>query len=434
MSFTVCEIRTPALFALVDGNNFFVSCERVFNPSLNNKPVLVLSSNDGCAIARSNEAKALGIAMGAPMHTFAHLIKPHNIKILSCNFELYSDLSNRMMRILQTFTPDVDIYSIDEAFLDLSRLRINNYVSFGQSIYDTILQHIGIPITIGIASTKTLAKAANRIAKKHKQAHLLLQTPGQITSVLHTINVADVWGVGRALAPKLKQLGIYSAYDLAQKDPMWARKAMGITGERLVRELQGISCHSFNAEEATQQSIQVTRSFGVRLTEFNDIAEAISAHATRLGEQLRQRKLMTPAISVFCKTSPFANAPYYKGVSATAFTMPTNDTAILIKGAIEALRQAYQPGHAFQSTGVHALNLIEERAFKQKTLFNETQQTTYACRQSKELTQAIDAINQQHGKNTIFWASSGIKPRHHTRQDQRSPRYTTRWDEILTVR
>jgi len=176
MSFTICALKRPSLLAIVDGNNFFASCERVFNPSLNNKPVIVLSSNDGCAIARSNESKALGIAMGAPLHTFSHLIRPHDIKIFSSNFELYGDLSNRMMCILQTFTPDVEIYSIDEAFLDLSHLPLTEYDSLAKKMYDTVLKYIGIPITIGIAPTKTLAKVANRVAKKRRSTHLILQT------------------------------------------------------------------------------------------------------------------------------------------------------------------------------------------------------------------------------------------------------------------
>ncbi len=433
MSFTVCAINTQSLFALIDGNNFFVSCERVFNPSLNNKPVIVLSSNDGCAIARSNEAKALGIAMGAPLHTFSHLIKPHDIKTLSCNFELYGDLSNRMMHILQNFTPDVDIYSIDEAFLDISRLHVSGYSLFSQSIYDTVLKHIGIPITIGIATTKTLAKIANRTAKKQQKTHVMMRTQDEITHALQSTDLSSVWGIGRALTPKLKKLGIYTAYDLSIKDPMWARKVMGLSGERLVRELQGISCYE-NKEEVDKKSIQVTRSFGVRLQEFNDIAEAISAHATRLGEQLRRQKLVTPTLSVFCRTSLYSGSTPYNGIGIIAFDTPTNDTATLIKGALHALRQAFQSGHLYQSAGIHALDLIAEGTFKQKSLFSLPKKTSETTGQTKKLNQAIDMINQRHGKNTLFWASSGINPRYHVRQSHRSPRYTTRWDEIPVVR
>ncbi|MES2252239.1 MAG: Y-family DNA polymerase [Pseudomonadota bacterium] len=434
MSFTVCAINTPTLFALIDGNNFFVSCERVFNPALNNKPVIVLSSNDGCAIARSNEAKALGIAMGAPLHTFSHLLKPHDIRILSCNFELYGDLSNRMMHILQKFTPDVDIYSIDEAFLDISRLHIHNHTYFAQSIYETVLKYIGIPITIGIAITKTLAKIANRTAKKQQKVHAILTTQNETTHALQATDLSNVWGIGRALTPKLKKLGLYTAHDLSIKDPLWARKVMGISGERLVRELQGISCHSFSAEEADKKSIQVTRSFGVRLREFKDIAEAISAHATRLGEQLRQRKLLTPTLSVFCRTSLYSGSTPYNGIAIITFETPTNDTSTLIKGALQALKKAFQPGYIYQSAGIHALNLAGEGTLKQKNLFSSTQRTLETNTQSKKLNQAIDTLNQRHGKNTLFWASSGINPSYSVRQNHCSPRYTTRWSELRVVR
>lgn len=433
MSFTVCEIKRPALFALIDGNNFFVSCERAFNPKLNHKPVVVLSSNDGCAIARSNEAKALGIPMAAPLHTFAHLIKTHDVQILSCNFELYGDISNRMMHIMQQFTPDVEIYSIDEAFLDLSRLPITDYSCFAQSIYDTIFKYIGIPITIGIACTKTLAKVANRTAKKRQISHFIMTTQEDIENTLQSTDVAHVWGIGRALAPKLKRLGLYTAYDLIVKDPRWARKIMGLSGERLIRELQGIACYE-GREEADRKSIQITRSFGVRLREFSDISEAISAHATRLGEQLRHKKLLTSALSVFCKTSLYSGSTPYNGIGVIAFDTPTNDTATLIKGALYALRQGFQPGKIYQSAGIHALDLSAEGTIKQKQLFSSSHATSRNSTLSTKLNQAIDSLNQSFGKNTLFWASSGINPRYHVKQNNRSPRYTTRWDEFLVVR
>ena len=205
MSFTICHIKHSSLFAIIDGNKFFVSCERVFNPSLNNKPVIVLSSNDGCAIARSNEVKALGIAMGAPLHTFSHLIKQHDIKIFSSNFELYGDISNRMMSILQSFTPDVEIYSIDEAFLNLSFLPIAEYNSLCKTMYDTVLKQIGIPITIGVSSTKTLAKVANRCAKKQCNTYMILKTHEEINTALMATDIGSIWGVGRSLTPKLRK-------------------------------------------------------------------------------------------------------------------------------------------------------------------------------------------------------------------------------------
>jgi DNA polymerase V len=437
MSFTICVAKRPTLFAIVDGNNFFASCERVFNPSINTKPIVVLSSNDGCAIARSNETKALGIAMGAPLHSFSHLIQPHDIHIFSSNFELYGDLSNRMMTILQTFTPDVEIYSIDEAFLDLSRLPLTDLDTLAQSMYDTVLKFIGIPITIGIASTKTLAKVANRVAKKQRKTHIILQSSQEIKTALSETSISDVWGVGRAITPKLKRMGIYTALDLSHQDPRWARKFMTVTGERLVRELQGMACIPFTTEESDRQSIQVTRTFGIRLTSFDDIAEAISAHATRLGEKLRKKNLVTPLISVYCRTSPFSSKPYFKGIGIAVFEAPTNDTQTLIRGAMQAFRKAYRQGHEYQSAGIHAMELTPEGFSLQKQVMIDQSNVHVIKSNQTECTQSliksIDVINKRHGSNTVFWASSGIKPRHTVKRNKISSRYTTRWDELVGV-
>jgi DNA polymerase V len=424
-------------FAIIDGNNFFVSCERVFDPSLNNKPVIVLSNNDGCAISRSNEAKLLGIPMEAPLHTFAHLIKPYDIKIFSSNFELYGDLSNRMMRTLQTFTSDIEIYSIDEAFLNLPPLHPKEYHNLANTLVHTVLKHVGIPVTVGIAPTKTLAKVANRASKKQKKPFSVLLTVCETHDALKLTDIGDVWGIGRNLTIKLKQLGIYTAYDLARKDPRWARKVMTVTGERLVRELQGLSCIPLSPIEPDRHSIQVTRSFGRKLRELEGIAQAVSSHATRLGEKLRVQKLVTPAITVFCRTSPFSNTPYYKGISTIEFEEPTNDTALLIKGALQALRQAFKEGFIYQKAGIHAHGLVPQNSMKQKKLFeNDDDRTSIKkCISSEKqhLNASIDKINQRFGKDTVFWASSGLNPPHVMKQNQRSPRYTTQWQELKWV-
>ncbi len=312
------------------------------------------------------------------------------------------------MKILQTFTPDVNVYSIDEAFLDLSLLPHLNCAAFAQKIYNTILQYIGIPVTIGIAPTKTLAKTATRVAKKQNNPFNVIQTASEIEVSLKQTSVPDIRGIGRALAPKLKKLGLYTAHDLALKDPRWTRTVMGVTGERLVRELQGISCIPLNVNEDDQKSIQVTRSFGVRLTEFNDIAEAISVHATRLGESLRKKKRVTPTISVFCRTSPFGNAPYYKGIGITGFDTPTQDTQTLIRGAMHALQQPFQPGHTYQTAGIYAMDLIEEGRVTQRRLFDLTSNkelpgcTTSNTKRSTALNKAIDDINQGLAKTRYF--------------------------------
>lgn len=438
MPFSVCDIKRQTVFGIIDGNNFYANCERVFNPALNGKPIVVLSNNDGCAIARSNETKALGIAMGAPLHTFTDLIKQYDIKIFSANFELYGDLSNRMMAILQTFTPDVEVYSIDEAFIDLSRLPITDFNVLAKSMYDTVLKQIGIPITIGIAPTKTLAKVANRVAKKARSSHLIISTQQQIKDALVATEIGSVWGVGRALTPKLKRQSIFTAYDLSIKDPIWARKSMGVVGERLVRELQGLSCIPFNEAEPVRQGIQVTRSFGMKLKNYDDIAQAISAHATRLGEKLRGRKLLTPALYVFCRNSPFSKTePYYKGSAIIGFSTPTNDTSALIKGALTALSSAFKLGVNYHASGVGAMNLTQEGANKQKQMFNDHPAPLIVAanhtQKNTALNAAIDKLNQLNGKDTVFFASSGIRPKHITKQLMRSPRYTTRWGELKLV-
>jgi len=377
--------------------------------------------------------------MGAPLHTFAHLIKPYDIKVFSSNFELYGDLSNRMMKTLQSFTSDIEVYSIDEAFFNLPPLSPQDYHELASSLVQTILKHVGIPVTVGIAPTKTLAKVANRVSKKNKKPFNLLLTACETQDALKITNIGEVWGIGRNLTTKLKQLGIHTAYDLAQKDPRWARKAMTVTGERLIRELQGISCLPLNPIESDRHSLQVTRSFGLKLRKLEDIAYAVSSHATRLGEKLRAQKLVTPAISVFCRTSPFSNASYYKGISTLEFEEPTNDTGLLIKGALHALRQAFKDGLVYQKAGIHAHGLIPHTPLKQKKLFEEESDPPRTVKsgasiEKHRLNASIDTLNQRFGKDAVFWASSGINPPHRMKQNQRSPRYTTQWRDLKWVR
>lgn len=426
-------------FALMDGNNFYVSCERVFNPKLQNKPVIVLSNNDGCAIARSNEAKALGIPMGAPLHTFSHMIKKHDIAILSSNFELYGDMSHRMMNILQQFSPDIEIYSIDEAFVDLSNVYYRNeknLQSWAQSVYDTILQNVGIPITIGIGPTKTLAKGANRFAKKLTQPFHILHTQEQINHALKSTLIEEIWGVGRKLNIQLKCDGIYTAYDLASKDPRWARKKMTVVDERLVRELQGVSCHSLESLEKEKKSIQISRSFGIPLTQKDDIAQALSHHATRLGEKLRAKNLATPFLSVYCKTNPFSKNPFQKCIYTVGLPKPTNDTETLIKSSLYALDQMFKEGYVYHKAGLLAYGLVSINQIRQNIIsqIQPSNIMSKSSHSSKKVDFSIDQLNHRFGQDALFWASSGIQPKHLMKQNNRTPRYTTRWEELPMVR
>ena len=293
-------------------------------------------------------------------------------------------------------------------------------------------------MTVGISPTKTLAKVANRASKKQKKPFSVLLTVCETHDALKLTDIGDAWGIGRNLTTKLKQLGIYTAYDLAQKDPRWARKVMTVTGERLVRELQGLSCIPLNPIEPDRHSIHVTRSFGRKLRELEDIAQAVSSHATRLGEKLRVQKLVTPAITVFCRTSPFSNTPYYKGISTMEFENPTNDTGLLIKEALQALRQAFKEGFVYQKAGIHAHGLIPQDSMKQKRLFEGESNYPMSIKsgissEKQRLNTSIDTLNQRFGKDTVFWASSGINPPHMRKKNQRSSRYTTQWQELKWV-
>ncbi len=425
-------------FALMDGNNFYVSCERVFNPKLQNRPVIILSNNDGCAIARSNEAKALGIPMGAPLHAFSHMIKKHDIAILSSNFELYGDMSHRMINVLQQFSPDVEIYSIDEAFVDLSKVFYRseqNLQTWVQNVYDTVLQNVGIPTTIGIAPTKTLAKLANRLAKKNSHSFHVLNTQEQIQQALQSTLVEDIWGVGRKLHVQLKCDGIYTAYDLACKDPRWARRKMTVVGERMVRELQGTSCLELETVEKDKKSIQVSRSFGTPLKDKEDIAQALSHHATRLGEKLRSKNLKAPFITVYCQTNPFSKHPFQKCVYTVGLSTATQDTEILIKASLYGLNQMFKEGYTYHKAGILAFDLVSTDLFRQNILssMKQPKRLLQASERSQTLSHSVDKINIRFGQDTLFWASSGVQPKHLMKQNNRTPRYTTRWNELVTV-
>ncbi len=435
MLFTNAEFKFKKYFALVDANNFFASCERIFNPALVNKPVVILSSNDGCAIARSQEAKDLGIAMSAPLFTFQHLIKPHDIYIKSSNFELYGDISSRLMKILKRFTPDIEVYSVDEAFLELTHLHTNDFERLCKDIYKTVYEWIGIPITIGIAPTKTLAKVANRLSKQRQQRHMILSTPQHIENALMRIQVEDIWGVGKAMTKSLHQYGIFSGHQFAKMDPRIARKRYSVVGERIIRELHGFSCIELHNQNQAKQSLQITRSFGQPLFHFDDIAPAIATHITNLGEKLRRAQQMTPLLSVFCRTSQFQKENNYYGTATIGLDQPTNDTHTLLKYALTALKQCYKPGFVYKAAGIHAHHLIDCDSPKQLTLTTLAPNPISPIETSHKptLNHAMDALNTKFGKKTIFFGACGLNEKHKPRFDQRSPRYTTQWDELINI-
>lgn len=416
--------------ALVDCNNFYVSCERVFAPKLEGQPVIVLSNNDGCAVARSAEAKALGIKMGTPVFQMQDLIKRHQIRVFSSNYALYGDLSNRVMHTLQNFTPEVEVYSIDEAFLgflgDVSEAAL-------WTMRETIRRWTGIPTSIGLATTKTLAKIANRQAKGRDGVYKL-EDP---ETVLAELPVGEVWGIGRQSAKKLKRYGVETALDLQRADLRWIRRQMGVVGVRIVQELRGIPCLPLERVPQPRKSCRVSRSFGRPVTTLAELSEAIATHTARAAHKLRRDNLAASLLTVFIATNRFSQTdPYYSNAATIGLAAPTNDTRTLTQAALTVLKPLYEAGLSssftgevrYQKAGV-CLTELSPANQVQQTLFDKPQDLEKARR----LMTAIDALNRQFGAGTVRYGAEGLYQPWQTRIRQRSPRYTTRWDELLRV-
>lgn len=415
------------MFALVDGNNFYVSCERVFNPSLENRPVVVLSNNDGCIISRSNEAKALGLKMAEPVHKRFDFIKQHNIAVFSSNYTLYGDMSNRMMRTLQDFSPEVEVYSIDEAFVNLNGIRCD-YEEYGLKIRQTILKNIGIPVGVGIGKTKTLAKVANKLSKKSKGV-FVIDTDEKLDWALRNTPVGDVWGIGWQYTKLLNKYGIQTAYDFIQMDSAWVRKNMSVVGLRVKEELMGLSCIPIETLMQPKKNIATTRGFQKKITDIDIISEAVSTHAVRCAEKLRRQNSVANYVSVFIHTDPFSQTERYVYRSTTV-TLPiascTNNE--LVSAAIKGLRTIFEPGHLYKKAGV-IVSGLSDKAFVQGSLFDGDKNIRY-----KKLSKVTDIINQRYGRDKLKLAVQGSSKEWHLKHDYLSPRYTTRWEELLKVK
>lgn len=408
--------------ALVDSNNFYVSCERVFDPKLEGRPVIVLSNNDGCAVARSNEAKALGIKMGTPAFQIRDLIEKHQIQVFSSNYALYGDLSNRVMQTLQNFTPEIEVYSIDEAFLGLTEEVSDHALSLMRT---TVKRWTGIPVSIGLAPTKTLAKIANRIAKKGEGTYIL-RDPDQ---VLENLPVGEVWGIGRQSTQKLTAHGITTALKLKQADLAWIKRQMGIVGVRIVNELRGINCLPLELIPQPRKSCCVSRSFGYPVTDLQDLREAIATHTARAAYKLRRDNLSASLLTVFIATNRFnTDLPYYRNSGTVGLSAPTNHTMTLTKAALKALGPLYREGDHYQKAGVLLTELTPAHQIQQDLFINSK-----SCEKGRRLMEVMDALNSQLGAGTVRCAAEGFEQQWQTRADMRSPRYTTRWDELLTV-
>ncbi|OQW66174.1 MAG: SOS mutagenesis and repair protein UmuC [Nitrospira sp. ST-bin5] len=419
----------PPIFALVDCNNFYASCERVFNPRLEGTPIVVLSNNDGCVVARSNEAKALGIAMGVPEFQIRPLLRAHQVQVFSSNYTLYGDMSQRVMETLEQFCPDLEVYSIDEAFLSLSGFTSRNFTEYGRTIRTTVKRWTGLPVSVGIAETKTLAKIANRVAKRTPDTNGvfdLLACPDR-DALLGRVPVEDVWGIGRNLTRLLNQQGIMTALQLREVDDQWIRKHLGIVGLRLVMELQGVSCLDLEECPAPKQSLTCSRAFGQLISTLADMEEAVSSYTSRVAEKLRRERLAATVLTVCLTTNEFKEGPQYSNALTLKLPVATDATSDLVRSARQGIRTIYREGYRYKKAGVILTGLVSA-SHTQADLFDSQDRG-----KSMRLMSALDAINNRWGADTLHYASSGLSKAWKTQFQHRSPAYTTDWAALPIV-
>ena len=418
------------VFGLIDCNNFYVSCERVFRPDLEGVPVIVLSNNDGCAVARSAEARALGIKMGDPEFKIRDLIQRENVRVFSSNYALYGDLSRRVGETLSSMVPTVETYSIDESFLNFGEFNSREVEPLARELRERVLRWVGIPTCVGIAPTKTLAKVGNFIAKKRPQFAGVcdLRSSAVRSELLPTVPVEEVWGIGGASAAKLAKLGIATAADLAALAPDDARALMTVTGGRTVYELRGISCLPLELVEPTRKGIAVTRSFGKPVTDWMEMREALASYATRAAEKMRRYKVAADNLFVFMHTNTFNNDPFYSNGASARFQATTNDTGELVGLAIRLGERLWRDGYRYSKCGVMITELLPEDV-RQPALWGDLDRE-----RRERVWRTMDMLNASLGRDTIRVLSAGPKDGSwKLRADYRSPRWTTRWDELPKV-
>ena len=416
------------VFALIDCNAFYVSCERVFNPKLNNRPVVALSNNDGCIISRSKEAKALGIKMGVPLFKVKDIVEKEKVVVFSSNYTLYADMSRRVMNIISSSSPYTEIYSIDEAFVELSSLPID-YESYAHQLRQTILQHTGIPVSIGIASTKTLAKVANHKAKKDDSLNGVcsLVNYNNIDQILELTEVGDVWGVGRRLSKKLINHGIHNAKLLKNCSDSWIRKMMSVNGLKTITELRGISCIPLEEYSMTRKSCCTTRSFGKLLTNLDDIEQAVTTFARRAAERIRSESLAASCVSVFVRTNPFdKKSAYYSNGASRTLSHPTHDSITIIETSLLLTKRIFKNNYQYKKAGVLLSGLCDDSEI-QETLFEKN------YNQNSDLMSAIDAINYRYGRDTLQMASECKVGNWRQKRENCTRNYTTQIDRLLLV-
>lgn len=423
--------RINERYALVDCNHFYASCERVFRPELKSSPVGVLSNNDGCIVALSPELKALGVKRGEPYFKMKHLIDKHDVHLFSSNYGLYGDMSARVMQILRNYTPELEVYSIDEAFLRLDNLSEKDWLSYGNKIRSTIYKSTGLPVSVGIGPTKTLAKVANRVAKKfagYKGVFDITDHP-KIKSILQWVKTGDVWGVGYRYAEKLKRYGIETAWDLRNTDRKWIQQQMTIVGLRTVKELNGISCIDMELDIVPKKQIISSRSFGHPVSELPELMEAAADYCQVAALKLRQQHSLASRIMIYLTTNRFRDEPQYANYATCTLATPSAYTPDFIRKTGEMLRSIYRPGYKFKKVGVMLSEIIAERQapldFFEPVYIDDERKTVMDC---------VDKVNSMWGAGTLNYASAGISKGWQMKRELLSPSYTSNWHQLLKVR
>ena len=407
-------IQYTKKIALVDCNSFYVSCERLFNPKIRKKPVVVLSNNDGCIISRSNEAKALGIKMGEPYFKAKEIILKNNVQVFSSNYSLYGDLSRRVMRTLKRFNVDIEIYSIDEAFLDMTNFSDKEVEKVGKEIRSTILQWTGIPTSIGIAQTKTLSKVANHIAKKKKTGVTSLIGLENIDPILEKVEINDVWGVGRQLTKFYNKNGIYNAKQLKNKSNTWIKKNSNVLGSRTAMELRGVPCIDLEKTPSKRKSCVVSRSFGKRVEKLQEMKEAVANYSLNASEKIRSESLNAKSITIFIRTSPFQSRfGYYSNSKTIDFPIATDNSIEIVKAAIEGLESIFKNGYRYQKAGIILTGLSNSN--EGENLFSSEKDKKIG-----NLMKSIDKTNYRYGRSTLSLASAGIQKKWNMRREYSS--------------
>jgi DNA polymerase V len=422
------------ILALVDCNNFYVSCEKAFNGVIQTKPTIVLSNNDGCVVARSNDVKQW-IKMGQPVFEVEDIIKEHDIQVFSSNYTLYTTMSDRTMRVLSQFSPTLEVYSIDEAFADLTSLSIENLTEYGKTMRARVLQYTGLPVSVGIASTKCLCKIANEIVKNNPSYDGVLDltalTDEEVDTVLSQVAINDVWGIGRKYADFLQNHGIQTAKDLKYADEQWIRKYLTVTGHRIVLELRGISCIPIEIVRPTKKGIMCAKTFGQEIKEYTELAEAVACYVAHAAEKLRREDSQAAFLTVYVRTNHFNKTlPHYENSYSIRLPFPTAYTPDLIKSALKGLHAIFQEGLKYKKAGV-MLSKITPLAHMQPDLFGDV--SLFDSYRKAKLMAVVDAINAIYGRDSLYFAIQGSIRPWKMRQSKLSGRFTTEWSEILTI-